>query len=363
MKKRILLVSPSELCVGGVPKVIMTLVRELNREYIFDVATLSSKAGYYDGEFTSYGGNIYPIPSIQYLEHKILHPLSFFQIRKAIARILKEKKYEAIHCHGGYLDGACHLAAAEAGLPIRISHGHGTYLWTGRNLSMRFYFWAGKKFIQRYATQRIACSDVAGDTLFLGEGYENVLNPVDVAQYANITKTPHTGIMLLQIGYFCSRKNQIFTIELLKHMLEHDVDVHASFIGYPHEEGYHQQLMQMIDRYGLSGNIAFLPHDFDKRTAFAEADYCLLPSDSEGLPLVALEAQAAHVPCLMSDRISRDSDIGAGFFLPHNDCDAWTKIITGGVQIDQNRLIENLDRISSQAYAGNIKNMYEKKDS
>ena len=40
MKKRILLISPFELGVGGVPKVIMTIVEELHSEYSFDVVTL-----------------------------------------------------------------------------------------------------------------------------------------------------------------------------------------------------------------------------------------------------------------------------------------------------------------------------------
>lgn len=40
MKKRILLISPFELCVGGIPKVLMTIVEELHSEYSFDVVTL-----------------------------------------------------------------------------------------------------------------------------------------------------------------------------------------------------------------------------------------------------------------------------------------------------------------------------------
>ena len=75
MKKRILLISPTELCVGGISKVLMTLVEELHEEYSFDLVTLCSKPGYYDDAFSSYGGKIYRIPCIQYLEHKILYPL------------------------------------------------------------------------------------------------------------------------------------------------------------------------------------------------------------------------------------------------------------------------------------------------
>ena len=358
MKKRILLVSPSELCVGGVSKVIITLTKELHEEYIFDLATLSAKRGYFDAEFSSYGGTIYRIPSIQYLEHKILHPLSFFQIRKEITKILKRNRYDVIHCHGGYLDGACLLAAAQLGLPVRISHGHGTYVWNGRNLFMRFYFWFAKKYIKKYATVRLACSSIAGDTLFLGDDYENILNPVDLSEYAGIERMPHVGINLLQIGYFCKRKNQVFSVELLHVLRQRNIDAHLSLIGYPSEHDYFEKINKMIKQFGLEQFVSILPPDQDKRSEFAQADYLLLPSTSEGLPLVALESQAAGVPCLMSDTISTDSDVGAGFFLPYNDLEKWADTIIRGVQIDAEILEESLQEVSTQAYVDKIRNIY-----
>ena len=362
MKKRILLISPSELCVGGVSSVIMTIVKELHEEYVFDVAALSGKCGYFDETFEAYGGTVFRIPSIQYLEHKILHPLSFFQIQRAITRILNSNKYDVIHCHSGYLDAACQYAAARAGVPIRISHGHGTYLWKGYNLFMRFYFWFAKKIIRKYATKRLACSDIAGNTLFLGENYDNISNPVDVSKYADIEKEPHKGINLLQIGYFCKRKNQMFTVNLLDYLRKCDVDAHLFLIGYPNEEKYLEQLNDLIEKNELWEHVSFLPHDFDKRIAFAKTDYCVLPSASEGLPLVALESQAAGVPCLMSNNISTDSDIGAGYFLPHNDCKQWADTIVRGVQIDSNRLADNLNKKSIPVYAEKIRKIYEQKD-
>lgn len=358
-KKRILLISYTELCFGGVSKVLMTLVEKLHEEYNFDVATLSTKPGYYDEAFSSYGGKIYRIPSLQYLEHKILYPLSFFQIRKAVTKILKENHYDVIHGHSGWQDAACHVAAARLGLGVRISHGHGTYVWEGRNLVMRFYFRFAKKLIQTHANVRLACSSAAGDTLFSGDPYENVLNPVDVSLYADIEKMPHKGINLLQIGYFCKGKNQLFSLRLLDHLRKKGVDAHLLLIGYPNEQRYLEEMEALIAQCDLGEHISFLPPDFDKREAFAKADYCLLPSESEGLPLVALESQAAGVPCLMSDNISTDSDVGAGFFLPHDNLEKWAVAILEGVKIDTDRLERDLQKISTQAYVDNIRKVYQ----
>lgn len=361
MKKRVLLISPTELCVGGISKVLMTIVEELHEDYNFDIVTLSAKSGYYDDAFSSYGGKIFRIPAMQYVEHKILFPLSFFQIQYALSKILRENQYDIIHGHSGYQDAACHLAATRFGVPIRISHGHGTYTWTGRNLIMRSFFWFTKKMLRKYVNTRLACSSIAGDTLFLGANYDNILNPVDVAQYANIAKIPHEGINILQIGYFCNRKNQIFSLNLLNYLIKHGINAHLSLIGYASEESYHEKMLAIIAQYNLEDYISFLPHDFDKRTAFAHADYCILPSESEGLPLVALESQAAGVPCLMSDTISKDSDVGAGFFLEHNSLEKWASVIINGVEVDTKQLHNNLQTISTQAYADKIRNIYEQK--
>lgn len=359
MKKRILLISPAELCVGGVSKVIMTLVEELHEEYTFDIVTLCAKPGIFDDAFSAYGGKIYRIPAIEYQEHKILYPLSFFQIKSAIMKILKENSYDIIHGHSGWQDAVCHMAAARMGVPVRISHGHGTYARKGRNFIMRFYFWVTKRVLRKYATVRLACASIAGDTLFLGDPYENILNPVDISQYVNIEKEPHTGINLLQIGYFCKLKNQLFSLSILNHLRKEGTDARLAFIGYPKEQAYLENMRSVIAQYNLEAYVTILPHDSDKRAAFAQADYSLLPSESEGLPLVALESQAAGVPCLMSDNISNDSDVGAALFLPHNDLDEWAAAIRNGVEVDTNQLAHNLQKITVQTYIDRIRHIYE----
>ncbi len=361
MKKRILLVSPLELCVGGVSAVLMTIVKELNNEYDFDIVTLCDKSGYYDDTFKKYGVNVYKINSISYADHKILYPFSFFQIYKGITKLLKKNKYDIIHCHSGWQDAACHLAAKHMGVLVRISHGHGTYLWHGRNLIMRLYFNITKKILCKYATVRLACSKNSGDSLYNDVDYQNITNPVYVSLYESIKHISHDGINLLQIGYFCKLKNQIFSLNLLNELRERGIESRLSFIGYRHpdEPDYLEKMNEVIMDYELAEFVSILPHDYDKRSAFAEADYSLLPSESEGLPLVALESQAAGVVCLMSDNISEDSNVGAGFFLPHNDVKIWADAITKGFNVDKYKLSQNLLNISTEAYIRKIKAHYE----
>lgn len=361
MKKRVLLLVGNEMCVAGVPNVIMNIVEELHTVYTFDVLTFSSKGGEHDSRFCSYGGTIFSLEIPRYPQHPIACFFAYQQLYTKVKDILHQNCYDIIHGHSGCFDGICLLAARRAGIPVRISHGHGTYTWVGRNFLVKAFLELGKMMISKNSTNRLACSSVAGDTLFSGDSYENVLNPVDVSLYADIEKIPHKGINLLQIGYFCKLKNQMFTLNLLKHLLAQGIEVHLSLIGYPNEQGYHEQMLSLIAQHHLEEHVSFLPQDFDKRTAFAQTDYCLLPSTSEGLPLVALESQAAGVPCLMSANISKDSDVGAGFFLPHDDLKEWAAAIIEGVEVNTKRLAENLQTITKQAYADKIRNIYERK--
>ena len=188
MKKRVLLLVGNELCVAGVPNVIMNIVDQLHEFYTFDVLTFSNKSGELDEKFVSYGGKIFRQEIPRYPQHPMACFLAYQKLYAKVKCILKENHYDIIHGHSGYYDGICLLAARHAGIQVRISHGHGTYLWVGRNFLVKYYLALGKLMIMKNATQRVACSDIAGETLFLKLPFINVLNAVDVSCYEGINK-------------------------------------------------------------------------------------------------------------------------------------------------------------------------------
>lgn len=358
-KKRVLFVVSTELCMGGVPSVIMLLVRNLHQYYQFDAVTLSVKSGYFDAEFRSYGGTIYRVESFQYLDHKVLYPYSFVQIQRAIRTILDNNTYDVIHCKSGWQDAPCLLEAERHGVPIRISHSHGSFpSWSGHNKIMCAYTRIAKRILLKHATARVACSDIAGGTLFEGHSFQNILNCVDIEYYQSVKPQAHNGINLLQIGYFCKLKNQLFSIQLLHQMRRFHVDARLSFVGYPTDLTYLEEMKELIQQYDLSNFVIFWEKDSDKHQIFATSDYCLLPSETEGLPLVALESQAAGVPCLMSDHICEDANVGAGFFLPYNDVDAWYQAIIEGLHPNHEELSKNLQKVSNEVYLEKIRTLY-----
>src|SRR5699024_77514 len=59
-------------------------------------------------------------------------------------------------------------------------------------------------------------------------------------------------------------------------------------------------------------------------------DIFVMPSFHEGLPVTLVEAQAAGLPCFISNRITKEVDMGADLvhYLPINNVSDWVSLIT-----------------------------------
>ncbi len=357
-KKRVLLIVNSDLINAGVPNVVMTIVRNLSDRFFFDVVTYHGTKGQYDDEFKSYGGKIFNLSLLKYEKHKILYPLRYFQIKKAMREILSKNKYDVVHCHNGVEAGIFLKCAKQFKIKTRLAHAHGTYSRKGSNKLLIWYYSCCKKFISKYATTALACASLAGKSLFGEKEFVNVLNPVDISLYKNQEKAIHDGCNLLQIGYFCANKNQIFSINLLKSLLDEKVNAKLTFIGYPQDEIYYSKMLKTIDEFSLKDYVVFLPKDADKSKEFSKTDVVLMPSKTEGLPLVALEAQAAKVASLLSDHIACDANIGLATYAEYNNLADWTKKVIEIYENRDSKVETDTSKIETNLWCNRIEAIY-----
>ena len=97
------------------------------------------------------------------------------------------------------------------------------------------------------------------------------------------------------------------------------------------------EIEQKIVEEDLQDSVVLLGTRTDVPGLLQGMDCFLLPSFNEGLPVSVIEAQAAGLPCYISDAVTREVDItGLCTFLPINDEKKWGDSILSysGVRID-----------------------------
>ncbi len=316
---------------GGIQADVMYPTRILpSSEVHTDVMLFSDTVGFYEEEF-SQKGQVFRIP-LQREKNKLQRVLSivtnYFHVYGEMKKFFREHPgYDAIHARHLILNAPCILAAKRAGIPVRIAHCHVNRptRWEYRDrLYVRFYLWLCARILNRCATHRFGVTEFAVEYMF-GKGNGIVVkNPtVDLGKF-DPKKYPSVedgAIHLILVGSYSSRKNQQFALETFHALVKQKPDSTMTFIGYPRTAGddYLPNLQKYAAENGLTDSVAFLPQDTNVAEALSKSTFMLIPSLQEGLPNVALEAQAMGVPCFVSSDVSKNCNCGICEFLPLAD--------------------------------------------
>ncbi len=322
---------------GGIQAEVMYPARILDPNVVqFDVMLLSDTVGYYEEEFSNYG-KIYRIP-LKRRKTKLGRFLSVFAnyafIKREMLHFFKEHSdYDAVHSRHLILNAPCIRAAKKAGIPIRIAHcavdrPHGRFK---DRAYVTAYLAHCARVIRKNATHCFGVTKSAVEYL-CGDGNGIVMKNPTIALdkfngelYRDVK--PDGKVHLLMVGSYGHRKNQRFAVDILKALPQ---DATATFIGYPRTptDTYLPELKEYVRSQGLEERVSFLPQDSDIPAEMAKATVLLIPSLQEGLPNVALEAQAMGLPCFVSTDVSDECDCGICSFLPlQNGADHWAEQI------------------------------------
>ena len=150
----------------------------------------------------------------------------------------------------------------------------------------------------------------------------------------------------MNITRFDKQKNLPFVIRVFHEI--YNLDPTAFFIIGGTEsplESNRMQIEQYVTKNKLSDRIKIVGPRMDIEDLYQLADCWIFPSIFEGLPFVPIELQAASVPVLASDVITKEIDLGLGLvhFL---SLDAayleWAQVAVETVktQVDQKLIIE-----------------------
>jgi glycosyltransferase EpsF len=330
--KRILQVF-STLNKGGAESRVMDLYRALDKTQVqFDFAVTTAGEHFYMDEIRAMGGNIYYI--------KPRSETGFFGWFRQWKPIISAGGFYAVHSHTGFDSGLVVLAAWLCGVPKRISH--------ARNMSSasyRFYQLSERilrMLIRLFSTDLIACSTEAGRFLFgkrtmgkRGIYLPNAINLDAYAQDMDFDSVVYRRELQIEsfdrvlgtVGNLREVKNQSFMLDIMKEFLRKQPNSVLLIAG---QGSLRQSLLDRARELGISEHIRLLGQRNDIPKLLRVFDIFLLTSFTEGLPGSVVEAQSANVPCILSDTITRDVDVGTGlvsYFSLSAPPDAWSRKI------------------------------------
>jgi glycosyltransferase EpsF len=303
---------------GGAETLIMNIYRNLDRSKIqFDFISHSNKLGDYEKEIIELGGRIFKIPSLGQLG-----PYSYI---KELVKIMSANSFIAVHAHTDFQSGFPALAAKISGIPKRICHSHSNNWHKGNRYLEKIMLKILQTVIRFSATHYCSCSKEAAEFLFgrymFNDGKVSILkNGIDITQFtsnvADFRKSvseelgiPENAKIIGHVGRFSDSKNHIFILKILKELLERESRFFALLIG---EGPLKEKIEKEAQNLGILKHIRFLGVREDIPRLMKAFDVFLFPSQFEGFGIVALEAQSAGTPCVISNKVPSTTDMGIG---------------------------------------------------
>ena len=287
---------------GGLETMIMNYYRNIDRNRIqFDFLVHRQEEADYDKEILALGGNIYHMP--------VLNPFSKAYFN-ALDLFFKEHKYDIVHCHLDCMSAYPLKIAKKNGVKVRIAHSHNKS--QDKNLKYPIKLFS-KRLIPNYATHLFSCGKEAGDWMFNGKPYKILNNAIDAQTYRynpqvreemrNELCLDDEDFVIGHIGRFNPQKNHGFIIDVFNCL--HKKNINSKLILVGTGDGQ-KTIKEKVNTLGLNDSVLFLGSRSDVNRVLQAMDVFLFPSLYEGLPLSIVEAQAAGLPCVISDNVPKE---------------------------------------------------------
>ncbi len=320
--------SVSNMDRAGIETMLMNFYRHMDRERVqFDFLANKSKAGDYDDEIREMGGRIFVSPGYKNVGQYAKYMKELF---------CKHPEYKIIHAHNGSLMLYALKCAQMNNIPVRIAHAHAT--------SIPFDFKNGikkcmKPMIKYVATDYWGCSNAAGEFYFSKKRWDKrnqlIHNAIDVdkftfneewrrqirEQYGLVDK-----FVVGHVGRLTWQKNQKKLLEVFAEFHRINPKSQLVIVGTGELE---TKLKNQAKELGIFDAVTFCGMQTNVNEWYSVFDVFVLSSWYEGLPVVGIEAQAADLPCIFTDKITPEVKVTdrVRFMGLEDDAKAWADAI------------------------------------
>ena len=242
--------------------------------------------------------------------------------RSNLRRVIEQNgPYDLLHVHGSNPNGLLALMFANGlGIPATIVHSHNDVrpMLENRGVAYRAYVGLTLRGLRKFAGRGFAASVRAAESMFghawkqdsrwqllyCGIDFEPFAQPPD-PDLRKALAIPEDAFVIGHVGRFHEQKNHQFLLEVASEVVRKYPNAYFLFIG---DGPLRSEIVSEIRKRGFDHCVKFVPDTlFVPSFMLSAMDCFVLPSRYEGLGLVAVEAQAAGLPCVISDRVPAEA--------------------------------------------------------
>lgn len=340
---RVLQVTGTMNC-GGAEVMLMDILRNKPQDVHFDFLINNPpedlyREGFFDTEIRSLNCEIRHIGT-----QLRIGPLNYI---RRFREIFDELKPDVVHIHLNAKCGLIALAAHLAGCKRIISHCHADIRFRGSLLSRMLN--EGEVFVQKFlishfATDYWGCSKEANKRLYwpwVRRKSVVVNNAIDCSIYQYVDQNlvdelrksynlSEDTIVLGNVGRIVPHKNIAFVLEVMAELKSRGQHVVFVIAGRDDSPDYTAEMINRARDLGLSKeSLIFLGERSDIPVVMQTFDAFVGPAFKEGFGLVAVEAQASAVPCVLYKGFPSAVDMMSGLctFIDNFNAHTWADAI------------------------------------
>lgn len=297
--RKILLIASRPLANDGLTKIEMDVLRTNKDWYEFEVACCFGFDNIYGDELKKRSISCHTLPNKK-------SPISYM---KAIYKLVRNKKYDAVYIHGNsammFLEA---IPSKVAGTKV-ITHCHNTK----SNYPLIHYIM--KPIFNLFVDKKIGCSSLASKWAYCGKNIITIPNGIETKKFEfdeTVRKEIRNELewndkkIIGHIGRFNRQKNHSKLIGIFSEMNKMDKNTRLLLIG---DGELRSKIEKEISIKGLDKSVKILGFTDRPQDYMQAMDIMIMPSLFEGLCLVAVEAQANGLPVLIDCFFSPETSV------------------------------------------------------
>lgn len=292
---------------GGISTWIRKAAIFSDEKYVIDAMAyaMSNKSGFVE-IIKQNGGTCYEMPRIRN---------GIISLIRYVKKVIKANSYDVIHCH---IDGYAVLpiwisASLLCGKPI-IIHSHRTAIEKIAEKKYANMLYAANRGINKViARNKVACGERASSFAF-GKSRDvkilyNGINPISHDIRPNVSESDKETINIVALGRLNRVKNHHYMIQIAQKLKNMNVVFHFYIIG---DGELKEELSTIIQEQHLEQYVSLEGYCDTPQIYLDKCDVLIMPSFSEGLPTVMLEAQEYGCGIFASNVVTHECDLGLG---------------------------------------------------